>query len=50
MSENIMPNQTNTTSQKPAGKQPNETGSISVQGFIKIFDPATKQIFVEKRA
>jgi hypothetical protein len=34
-----------------AGKsRPNETGSISVQGFVKIFDPANKQVFVEKRA
>jgi len=35
---------------KPAKKRPNETGSISVEGFIKIFDPATKETFVEKRA
>lgn len=49
MSENIMPNQPN-AAQKPAAKKPNETGSISVQGFIKIFDPKTKQVFVEKRA
>jgi hypothetical protein len=49
MSENSMPKQPNTTT-APAGKKPNETGSISVQGFIKIFDPATKQVFVEKRA
>jgi hypothetical protein len=31
-------------------KRPNETGSISVEGFVKIFDPTTKEIFVEKRA
>jgi hypothetical protein len=31
-------------------KRPNETGSVSVQGFVKIFDPATKKVFVEKRA
>ena len=31
-------------------KHPNETGSVSVQGFVKIFDPATKKVFVEKRA
>lgn len=35
---------------KPAPKRPNETGSISVQGFIKIFDPKTQETFVEKRA
>jgi hypothetical protein len=34
----------------PVPKKPNETGSISVQGFVKIFDPATRQVFVEKRA
>ena len=45
--------------QKPAGqvaeqqskpKRPNETGSISVEGFVRIFDPNTKEKFVEKRA
>jgi hypothetical protein len=33
-----------------ASKRPNETGSISVEGFVKIFDPKTKETFVEKRA
>jgi hypothetical protein len=36
--------------QQQAPKRPNETGSISVQGHIRIFDPATKEVFVEKRA
>jgi hypothetical protein len=42
----------NTTQQpvQPAPKKPNETGSISVEGFVKIFDPKTKETFVEKRA
>jgi hypothetical protein len=40
----------NTKQPTPAPKKPNETGSISVQGFIKIFDPATKKVYVEKRA
>ena len=31
-------------------KRPNETGTISVQAHVRIFDPATKEIFVEKRA
>ena len=35
---------------KPAPKRPNETGSISVEGHVRIFDPTTKEIFVEKRA
>lgn len=29
--------------------KPNETGSVSIQGHIKIFDPATKEVFVDKR-
>lgn len=36
--------------QQPRPKKPNETGSISVEGFVKIFDPNTKEKFVEKRA
>jgi len=49
MTENILPAQKTTTT-PPATKRPNETGAISVEGFIKIFDPATKKVFVEKRA
>ena len=44
-----MPTQPNPAA-KPAAKRPNETGAMSVEGFIKIFDPATKQVFVEKQA
>jgi len=29
--------------------KPNETGSVSVQGHIKIFDPETKEVFIDKR-
>jgi len=36
--------------QQPRPKKPNDTGSISVEGFIRIFDPITKEKFVEKRA
>lgn len=49
MTDNIMPTPPNPAA-KPAPKRPNETGSISVEGFIKIFDPETKKVFVEKRA
>ena len=35
---------------KSTAKRPNETGSISVEGFVRIFDPNTKEKFVEKRA
>ena len=30
-------------------KRPDEQGSIHVQGHIKIFDPETKEVFVDKR-
>ncbi len=49
MNEQSMPKQPVTTT-NPTAKRPNEKGSVSVQGFVKIFDPATKQVFVEKRA
>jgi len=42
--------QPKTPEPKPGSKRPNETGSISVEGFVKIFDPKTREIFVEKRA
>jgi hypothetical protein len=35
---------------QPAPRKPNETGTISVEGFVKIFDPNSKETFVEKRA
>jgi hypothetical protein len=39
------------TSQKTVQpSRPNDTGSISVEGFVKVFDPATKEVYVEKRA
>ena len=47
MTENIKQPNPATNS---VAKRPNEIGSVSVQGFIKIFDPATKKVFVEKRA
>ena len=46
MTQNTQANQP----QKPAPKPANDTGSISVEGFVKIFDPNTKEKFVEKRA
>ena len=30
--------------------KPNENGALHIEGFIKIFDPKTKQVFVEKQA
>jgi hypothetical protein len=49
MTENKTPTQP-VQENKPAAKKPNETGSISVEGFVRIFDPNTKEKFVEKRA
>ena len=42
------PAQTKPAAPKP--KRPNETGAVSVEGFVKIFDPNTKENYVEKRA
>jgi len=30
--------------------KPNEAGAISVEAHIKIFDPNTEQVFVNKRS
>jgi hypothetical protein len=30
-------------------KKPNEQGSVSIQGHIKIYDPQTKEVFIDKR-
>lgn len=30
--------------------KPNEAGSFSIEAFVKIFDPESKEIFLEKRA
>jgi hypothetical protein len=42
-----------TQTQQPASKpkkRPNDTGSVSVEGFIKIYDPQTRKVFVEQKA
>lgn len=39
--------------QQPAPQQarkPNEKGNVTVQAHMKIFDPQTKQVYVEGRA
>jgi len=35
--------------QKPQESKPNESGVIGVQGHIKIFDPVSKEVFINKR-
>jgi hypothetical protein len=36
--------------QNPAVSKPNETGSVYVEAHIKIYDPNTQEVLVEKRA
>lgn len=43
-----MSNLPNDNKPQPASK-PNETSSVGVQGHIKIFDPTTKEVFINKR-
>ena len=35
--------------QLPANSQPNEQAGLQIQGHIKIFDPESKEVFVDKR-
>jgi len=37
-------------SAKAPQARPNETGTVVVRGFVKIFDPNTQEKFVEKPA
>lgn len=39
-----------TVPQQPRERKPNDQGTITVQAHMKIFDPNTKQTFVEGRA
>lgn len=45
MDDKIQPNST-----EKQQKQPDERGGIHVQGLIKIYDPETKEVFVNGRA
>lgn len=36
--------------QQTSSKKPDESGNVLVQGHIKIFDPQTKEILINKRA
>jgi hypothetical protein len=31
-------------------KRPDDTGSVALEGFVKIFDPKTRKVFVEQKA
>ena len=45
----INKNMTTQTKENTQKRQPDERGSFHVQGHIKIFDPETKEVFVDKR-
>lgn len=48
-----MPNQPVTANPKQTQtqpKRPNEQGSFSVEAHVRIFDPKTREVYVEKRA
>jgi hypothetical protein len=38
------------TENKKGSTKPNEAGAVSVEGHIKIFDPNTEEVFVNKRS
>jgi hypothetical protein len=48
---NTPKDQNNPQAQQPAqSRRPNETGTISVQAHMRIFDPKTQKTYVEGRA
>jgi len=47
---NTPQDQNKTQAQQPAPRRPNETGTISVQAHMRIFDPKTQKTYVEGRA
>lgn len=47
MENNKIPNQQPTA--QPV-KRPNDTGSVAVGVFVKIYDPQTRKVFVEQQA
>jgi len=49
MNEENTPEQELVKAQAAEPRRPNEQGSISVSGFVKIFDPRTQEVFVETR-
>lgn len=46
--EKLMPHQQETIMKQPASR-PNETGGFHFEGHIKIFDPETKEVYIDKR-
>ncbi len=47
--ETNMPKNQDLNSIQPPERKPNETGGFHFEGHIKIFDPETKEVFIDKR-
>lgn len=43
-------NENHPTVEQKSVKNPNEAGVFSVEAHVKIYDPNTKEVLVEKRA
>ena len=41
---------TNSEQKQPQPKRPNEQGSFSVEAHVRIFDPKTREVYLEGRA
>jgi hypothetical protein len=50
MSNSASKQSTETQKTAAQSRRPNETGSISVQAHMRIFDPKTQKTYVEGRA
>jgi hypothetical protein len=48
--QNTQPTVSSTSTATPPVRKPNEAGFVSVEAHVKIFDPASREVFVEKRA
>jgi hypothetical protein len=49
INKNMTTNTQDNSMNNPIQRQPDERGGVHVQGHIKIFDPETKEVFVDKR-
>jgi len=49
INKNMTEKQQETAVENQPKRQPDERGGIHLQGHIKIFDPVTKEVFVDKR-
>lgn len=50
MTDNKKDQQLPKNNEQTTDKKPNEIGSLHVEGFVKIFDPNTKEVYLESRA